>query len=342
MLGLVYLFLALNLVAVQLHASPDGELRQAQKALNTGDYEKAFPLYIDAAHNKNNPLATFTIALFYDNGWGRPVDRAEACRWYEKAAATTIPAASHFHGECLVEGTLKSSDYVEAVRSFQQAANLGHYFSLCSLAELYVDGLGVEKNPAKGITLCQQAAEKGVVPAMTRLGRFYSERNDKTEGNDKTLDYIAAQHWFLMGAQHRSAESQFRLALMLRDGIGKPIDTHGATFWFEAAASQGYTPAYYPTATLYFHTPVDPKTGLWTEKNLAKAYLWLSATLRGAHNADEKPEAQQMLNQILEVMPKTWRPELDAKLTEHFTQYPITSHYVLPRTNIKIGPSTIN
>lgn len=304
------------LISMPAHADLSRPLQRAQKALSEGDYAKAYPLYLDAAQHKDNALAKFTLALFYANGWGRPVDASKACQWYAQAAPAGIPAAAHFLGECFRDGIHQPHDYKKALHWFEQAAQLGHHLSLCSTAQLYFNGEGVAKDISKAIGLCEQAAQRGVVPAMAELAKFYLV--EASEHRDEQ----AARHWYLMGAQRKSAAAQFHLAQLLQDGIGGPKDSLGARTWFETAASQGYVPAYFRTASLYFHAPVNPQTGMWTEQDLAKAYLWLSATLRSETNQELRDQAQQMLDKVVAVMPKSWHADLDAKVIQHFTTYP--------------------
>ena len=146
------------------------EVKEAQAALNAGQYDKAYAEYLRIAEEKNNPLAQFAIALFHQNGWGRREDPVAACRWYEKAAAGGIPAAAHFFANCLAEGVDRPPDPAKAAVWYDKAAALGHHLSLCSMAELYMTGNGVSKEPSKGLSLCRQVAERGVVPAQTKMG----------------------------------------------------------------------------------------------------------------------------------------------------------------------------
>ncbi len=104
---------------------------------------------------------------------------------------------------------------------------------------------------------------------------------------------------------------------MLRDGLGQAADPAGSRNWLEAAAGQGYVRAYYPVAELYFNAPPDPETGLWTGPDLAKAYMWLSATLQRSVDPVELDRAKEMLDRVREVMPGTWVQELDARVAGH-------------------------
>ena len=290
------------------------DLRKAQKALAAEDYEKAFAEYIKVAEDKNNPLAQFSVGMFYENGWGRPADPNQAYGWFEKAALGGIPAAQHRMGDYLAEGLCCKADPAQAALWYKKAAAGGHTISLCSLAELYMTGEGVEKDPNQAIALCGEVAQKGSVPAQVRLGRFF------LEGDESIRDYAKAHHWFETAAQCESAEAKYYLGVMYRDFADTGGAQEIARYWFESAASQQYGPAYLPTAELYLGAPVDPNSGVLAGGDLAKAYLWLSAAGRGAEDLKDKARANELLAEVNDVMPASWKPKLDAKVEAHFSK----------------------
>ena len=314
-------FLLLSLLTFLLsitgaaNAEMNREVRQAQKLLAAGEYDDAFKEYQRVAEEKDNALAKHALAMFYDFGWGRTPDPVKACEWHEQAAQGEIPAAAEALARCYAEGIGREVDYAQAATWYQKAADLGIHSTLCSLGALYINGQGVEKDTGKGLGLCQQSAEQGSVPAMLRLGRFYTN-------NTEVRDYQAALHWYSTAASYRSVEAEHQLGVMLRDGLGIQRNPLEARAWFERAASKGYVPAYFETAALYINAPANPETGLWHEEDLAKAYLWLSITLKRTEDADQRKLAREMMDKVLEFMPKTWNAELDAKVDAHLKQFP--------------------
>jgi TPR repeat protein len=310
---IIALLISLVYGVAQTSAAGDfaGELREAQQALKEGKYDTAFAAYRVAAEEKNNPLAQFTLALFYQNGWGRKADPVAACQWQEKAAHGAIPAACHYYAECLEKGVHRPADPAAAAAWYEKAVELGHSGSLCSLARLYMTGQGVPKDPAKGLLLCRKATENGLLPAEIQMGRFY------LEGPAEIRDPVRAYQWFSAAAQQNAAEAQYYLGVLERDGLDRPKAPEKALFWFESAAAQGYLPAYYPTAELYFTAPVDPETKKLSAENLAKAYLWLSATVQRSENSQEKKNAAEMLSIVRRTMPASWGTALDEKVAQH-------------------------
>lgn len=66
---LLFLFSAFSYAAQHLQGT-DKELIEAQQWLAEGKYQKAFKAFQFHAEEKQDPLAQFTFALFYQQGWG--------------------------------------------------------------------------------------------------------------------------------------------------------------------------------------------------------------------------------------------------------------------------------
>ena len=287
-------------------------LAEAQQWLAEGKHHKAFKAFQFYAQEKQNPLAQFTLALFYQEGWGVERDEVVACQWYGKAAKGEIPAANHFFAQCLQEGIHQSVDYVAAIHWYQQAANLGHTISLCAIADLYMRGSGVEKNPQKALAYCQQAASSGSIPAQLKVGHFY------LNGEAAIRDPQQAAVWFGYAAEKNSLEAYYYLGVINLNALN---DQSHALYWFEMAAGQGYLPAYYQTARLYFNAPLSEETGMPTADNLAKSYLWLSTAKQQSEPENELNDTLSMLEKVEQVMPKSWKEDLDQKVSQHLLEF---------------------
>ncbi len=288
------------------------DLQNAQTALSAGEYDQAFTEYSRIAKQHNHPFAQFSLALFHNIGWGRPINRIEACRWFEKAAKGKIVAAQHFFADCLVDGVHSKADSIEAIKWYEKAAEQGHVTSLCSIAALYIKGTGVEKDSEKGLNYCRKAANGGNRQAQLQMGRFLLEGDSSIRNPNK------ARIWFENAAQARSVDAAYYLGLIHQNHLK---DQNTALYWYEHAASQGYLPAYFATANLYFNIPPQTKSGQRSAKHLAKTYLWLTATKRSSDNPEETVKSTEMLEEISKIMPKSWVPDLDKKVDQHLAEY---------------------
>ncbi|SEN16423.1 tetratricopeptide repeat protein [Nitrosomonas marina] len=292
--------------------SPATVLAEAQQQLARGEYESAYQSFFYHAQHQNNPLAQFSLGLFHQNGWSVEADPRIACYWYEKAAKGEIPTASHFMAECLQNGVHQPVDYAAALRWYLKAAELGHHISLCSAAELMMQGKDKTKNPQHALEQCRQVALAGSIPAQLKMGQIY------LSGNAAVHDPKQAIVWFNYAAERGSLEAFYYLGNVF---LNYSKDHATALKWFETAAGRGYITAYFPTARLYFNAPVSEKTQMPVAENLAKAYLWLSATIQVSKNRTELKNAGKMLKKVVRIMPESWKIDLDQKLNQHLATF---------------------
>lgn len=310
---IISLCLALTVFISDIRAETDTAqtLKGAQAALASGDYAKAFDSYRAIAEQTKNPLAQFTVALFYQNGWGLDVDGVTACQWFELAAEGGIPVAQHFTGVCFEQGLHRPEDPASAAVWYQKAAQAGHFISYCNLGHLHMTGKGVAKDPARALSLCYPAAQQGAAPAQVWMGRFY------LEGDASVQNLQEAYRWFEAAALQQIPEAFYYLGKIVQQGQWPQHTPQKARQLFEHAAALKYIPAYFQTGKLFFNAEVDPETGQLPAEELAKAYLWLSIALQQSENSDERAEAEKMRQRILAVMPETWLNELDRKVAQH-------------------------
>ncbi len=315
---LILLFNSFSFISIQAYAARDlaAELKLAQKDLSAGHFDSAYEQYVKFA-KQGNALAQFTTAMFHQLGWGSiAIDPIKACSWHEKAASGAIPASTHFFAECLEKGTGRPPNSKEAARWYEKAAGLGHFMSLCSLADLYMTGNGVNKDPLKGLQLCQQAAQKGAVPAQLKIAMYL------LEGEQSIRNPAMAINWLEKSARNYP-QANYILGTVHDTANGVPADKSKALFWYEKAASLGYVTAYFPTAKLYFQSFPNSEQGLPSAEILAKTYMWLAASKQTVANKPETEEVNKMLDRVLAIMPNTWLSKLDLQVKEHFKTYPV-------------------
>jgi TPR repeat protein len=308
---------ALMLASALTLAAPADNLQaplaSAIEALAEGDYQRAYTRF--KRHAKGNALAQFNLGLLEQNGWGRPANAEAACGWFRQAAAGGIPTAQHFFGLCLAQGIGRAADVPAAIDWLKQAANGGHLLSLCTAGQWYIEGTGITQDIQQGLQLCAQAAGLGVPLAMLALGDHYRT------GAAIPQNLGAARYWYTQAAEHRSPEGQYQLGLMLSEGRGGDPDPASALLWMEIAASEGYAPAYLPTAILYANADVQADTGMLAPEHLAKVYVWLMAAKARNGDAQLTAEIARIETMVMAVMPESWKPSLDQQVAEHLARY---------------------
>ena len=307
---------SLLLCPFQVGAAPrdlGADLARADKALAAQKYELAYKEYARVA--ARNPLAQFNLGLIEREGWGRVRNPAVACAWFGKAAQGNIPAAQQFFGDCLAAGVGQQADGKAAEAWYQKAAQSGIAYGLCSAGQLYITGQLVAKDIAHGLGLCAQAAQAGSTSAMLRIAEYYRDSADVPQ------DLAAARYWYQLAAENHDHLAQYRLGVMLGQGQGGDANPALALSWLEHAASEGYAPAYLPVAILYGNSAPDPATGMLTPLSLAKIYMWSRAAKVSTQNPAELAEVEHIEQQVNQVMPPEWKPELDRRVAAHLGRF---------------------
>ena len=283
-------------------------LKNAQQLLATQQYEKSLLAFKEQA-NRDNGLAQFNVALFYDLGWGMVQQRSIACQWYQKAAKHNMPGAMQALGTCFYYGEGVDENKQLAYQWYLRAYQQGIAEGACQAGELLLKGDGVELDSVKGLSLCIEAAQQGSVSAQQKLGRWYFE------GKYIPQDYQQAFNWLQRVASEKSPSSAFLLARFFDRGIGMEVDLVQALHWYEISALGKYQQAYMPTALLYWQTYTLAKSN--KEQLLAKSYVWAKISSTMSVQESDKKVAIKLLSQVKHQMPGTWLESLNEKVMSH-------------------------
>ncbi len=103
-------------------------------------------------------------------------------------------------------------DYAEALTEWQALAQAGDPDAQTALAGLFIEGLGVARNPAMAVHWYRRAAHQGAVMAQLNLGDLYAR------GLGVRRDLVVAYAWLEMAA--RTGQSWARRR---RDEIGRRL-----------------------------------------------------------------------------------------------------------------------
>lgn len=186
------------------------------------DYGQAFDLVKQAAE-KGFSRAQFDLAQFYQHGNGTPVDNGKAIYWLKKAADGGNPNAQQFLGSILYWGSSgQPVDKIAARDYYEKAALQGLAETQGSLAYLYLNGDGIEKDRLKGFIWALCGAEKGNAPAAYYVASCYSEGGDGIPKNVElawTWSQVALLRGVTGNAQRKDYELQKKLSAELIDSV---------------------------------------------------------------------------------------------------------------------------
>jgi localization factor PodJL len=133
-----------------------------------------------------------------------------------------------------LEGRDVPRDPKAAAAWMQEAAEAGNAFAQYRLGAMYEKGVGVARDAAHARELYTKAASAGNARAMHNLAVLYAQ-----DGGAGKPDYAAALEWFRKAAEYGVRDSQFNLGVLYGRGLGGPQDLAQSWMWFSIAARQG-------------------------------------------------------------------------------------------------------
>jgi localization factor PodJL len=149
------------------------------------------------------------------------------------AALEGDPRAAYEVAVRFAEGKGVASNFEEAAKWYERAAQAGVVPAIFRLGTLYEKGLGVKRDADLARRYYLEAAERGNAKAMHNLAVL------EADGGGKGANYRSAADWFRRAADHGVADSQFNLAILYARGIGVEQNLAESFKWFSLAAAQG-------------------------------------------------------------------------------------------------------
>jgi TPR repeat protein len=125
--------------------------------------------------------------------------------------------------------------FASAAKDYHHALefNPGNPVVLASVAQLHLDGLGVDRNPELAVDLLRQAADADLPDGMLRLGYLYLHGM----GVEKNLEL--AREWLTKAAEKGSPQAMLQMAQSWRKPFTDPPVPEQAVDWFERAHEAG-------------------------------------------------------------------------------------------------------
>ncbi|WP_439395129.1 hypothetical protein ACRQ5Q_39170 [Bradyrhizobium sp. PMVTL-01] len=149
------------------------------------------------------------------------------------AAMKGDATAAYEIGVRFAEGKGVATNYDEAAKWYDRAAQAGVVPASFRLGTLYEKGLGVNKDADIARRYYTQAAERGNAKAMHNLAVL------DADGGGRGANYKSAAQWFRQAADRGVADSQFNLGILYARGIGVEQNLAESYKWFSLAAAQG-------------------------------------------------------------------------------------------------------
>lgn len=165
------------------------------------------------------------------------------------------------------------------LKVLQDAAARGNAKAAYQLGIMYANGDEVELQYSRAVEYISQAAEAGLVEAMSTLAWLFANGLGVQQDDEKT------RYWYFKAAEHGEPKDQYMIATMYRFAqFGAQRDHQKALEWYYKAADQGFPPAQFALGKMLMD-------GKHIEKDLVRAFQWLSlAVANGSKRAGKAME----------------------------------------------------
>lgn len=120
-------------------------------------------------------------------------------------------------------------NYERALHYSVRAAEKGHPVAQTNMGQIYLRGLGVEKDREKAMGYLEKAMDQGFMKSFRYAGIYYAESGQ----------FSTAAAFYEMGAQRGDITSQFLLGQCYEDGVGVEQNIEKAIHWYRISARRG-------------------------------------------------------------------------------------------------------
>ena len=162
----------------------------------------------------------------------RKSEPVTAFNWYSAAAAQGDVGALTQVGLLLSNG-VPEHDVAKALKCFEEASEKGHPPAKLALADCYLRGVGVTKDPKRAVELLEEAAAKSDPRAMDLLGTCYHR------GVGVEQDFKKAAQLFSKAYDLGLVESLGNLGVLHINGDGVPPNPQKAVQLFQKGSQAG-------------------------------------------------------------------------------------------------------
>ncbi|MDD2358370.1 MAG: tetratricopeptide repeat protein [Thiovulaceae bacterium] len=139
-----------------------------------------------------------------------------------------------------------SGDYTKAFELYTELSEQGNEEAQTSLAYMYQNAQGSERNIDKAVELYKAAAENKQPYALYNLALFYANGQ-----HGIPFDQYKAHELFMESAIREAVPAMYEVGVMFEKGLGCICNFSEAAFWYEEAAKRGHPEAFNNLGVLY-------------------------------------------------------------------------------------------
>jgi TPR repeat protein len=237
--------------------------------------------------------------------------------------AETIDRLRYGRPEALrrsAERSFARGENAAALLKLQKLGTAATEADLFRLGECYEKGIGTLPNPARAVHWYEEAAERGYLPAMERLGEIYLSGREippvpggggaaRAKRVSVKRDHGKAFRWNSRAAEGGMPEAQARLGSQYATGLGATADRELAERWFRASAEKDSAAGQFGLGALYSAAysgiSAEQEAVRWFEKSAEKgntaAQMCLAmALLDGRGTPPDAPRGLKLMTKAAE------------------------------------------
>ncbi len=272
-LGTFFLAITFTVMINSLSFASEHEetaFREGLAALQRKEFSLAQQKFRIAAQ-AGHALAQYQLGRLNDLGQvSTGQDFVQAVHWYQLAAAQAVPEAQSRLAELLLEGRGIEANPKRAYSLLLEAAQAGLEKAQTDLGDLYYAGQVIARDYEQALLWYERAALQNNSHAQFMTGVLYADGLGGVK-----QDFRRAADWYRQAAEQGEARAAYRLAWLYLEGHGVLIDEAEATIWLRRAANAGHPSAQFDLANLYYE-------GKGVTQDRFQAYEWyLKSALQG-------------------------------------------------------------
>lgn len=127
----------------------------------------------------------------------------------------------------------EAGDYATALKEFMPLAEAGQPSAQAAIGQMYLDGHGVQQDPAQAAIWLEKAAGGNNARAQAQIGALYAT------GTGVPQDEMKASYWLLKAANQNVRQSQRFMSQRFFYGLGVPKDLAQSFLYAALCARQG-------------------------------------------------------------------------------------------------------
>lgn len=190
-----------------------------------------------------------------------PRNEKEAFKWSKNAAEHDVVSAQTDLADMYLEGRGIQKNEKEALKWYRIAAAQADAIAIYKLGCAYYNGQGITKNADEALKWFRKAAEQGLEIAQYRLGHAYDY------GDGVPMDHKEAIKWYRKAAEQNYPNAENNLGQMYEYGRGVTRNETEAVKWYHKAALHGLACAQKNLGVMY-------EEGRGVAKDVVEAAKW--------------------------------------------------------------------